>query len=423
MFLTDHDTKIPWTCEQVGILGKEDYASWTNRLKKDYFCDFNSTDDVKAFHCWILNYRPNLVVMEYSLIQSISVDELEDLQATLDHWGINSLLICDNLDQIHQLRGEKWPRAHFMCRPIEEGDFQDRVVRILMERYLASQPLIAVMTQNQFLLDSLRSFMGRYGFHVDQIEKSNVAGLRCKLVCEEPLAVLCDVSERHLLPKTLRENPGQTLLSQVPLFWVSDSKIEIKDISGKIFDPTQFSTLVEKCVAGTQDKTRLQIMRDPHTGLVIKSIFMEVALEQMSLVSKRADEMSLIRFHLDDLLHHDKYFGNIFSTILMSNLALFIKNRVRSTDFVGMGDHGEVWVMLPRCGSYAANIVSQRIVTQFREAAAFGEEEGGFRPCLTTQSYTFPYDFNSSHELLSLFGNNGMQNSLPALLHPDIVTT
>lgn len=396
-------SKFFWKQEPIGVLSGEDLSTWTSSLESKYQCQFFHFREFADFYTWLSVSRPNLVVIEYKKLPLLDTENLSRLFKTLESTGTRILIMCDHLSQIQSLRGRK--NIHFICEPMSVEDFQDRLVRVLVERYLSSQPRLLVMTENELFFANIKNHFSQFGFEVEATEKPSAAGLRSKIVCIEPQAVLCDVAMQHLLPKSMRENPD-TVISRSPFFWIADSHSKNHGVVGTVYEPEKMEELAHKCLAhlGGIHSIYFDIVRDRHTGLALKPLFAQVVLDQMKLAEKRSDEMSLLYFCLKDLQDHDSFYGSIFSTHLIGNLAVFIRNRIRATDFLGLGDPGEVWVMLPRCGLEVADTVCQRIGDQFRDKATFSTENYLFKPDLVYRSYTFPRDFHSQHEVMSLLG-------------------
>lgn len=414
-----------WLQEDIGLYSIAPLEALLQPLAESYPYRFSSHSNFDSLHCWILTQRPQMIILEGESLASARDDQLEILKETLIRWGIISLIISESVEEIHQWRRMNWPRVHFYYGPPSGEQLQKKVVDILSERYLWDQPSVTVVTDKTYLLSHLEMILRLYGIRLQIIGtdgKSASPMARCvePVVCTFPEALLWDVHHwQNGKGPLVDEITSLSQPIQLPHFLISEEKKDASFTdplppyfkSTTVFTPDTFDQLMLGLMDAIFERRqkRVHLCRDGRTGFYHQEIFQNVVLREMAMAERRGEDFSILKFSLESIEKVEKKYGFIFKQALEANLALFIQNRVRASDFVAMGNQGEVLVLLSRVGRQLASLVGERLCHRFAKEATFQDNGADhlFSPKLSYQIFCYPHDIRHMNDLKQALKGEG----------------
>lgn len=366
--------------ERIGCLAGGDVAKTLPLLQH---CLIDVFDELDRMLEWTRAHRPKVLILDHQILTQSSSSEIAELKFIIRELDIHPLMLVNQVDEIHYWRRLGFYQLHFFIGSPGSDEFYEKITRLLAERMLLSTPLVVVVGGTSYLKGHLDRVLKYFGVRTSFLE--NTDEFVASLLAEGPEAL---VVADPVLYEQLRSYPWQEwkieLIQMSPHLGIGHEGGPLLEFSRKI---------VSAIFKRRQEKVK--VCRDWYSGLLIYSAELPLLEKETEMAVIRQESFSIARFTLSDFdLIVEKY-GEIFSTVLESNLGLFIQNNVRKSDIVSHGRHaGEFLLVLNRVSQQQALKIAERVMNQFKAEAAFEDAHSSdFEPQLTAEVVSFPQDF------------------------------
>lgn len=401
--------------EKIGVLSHDCEVVRTHFqgsvLFKSYSLSYHN--DCDAFYWWLVTERPRLVVLQASFLQAISDEKKTLLKEALSTWHIMTVMVCENVQQIRSWRAQDWPSLHFWSKDIND-DFRQRVFSLLNERLLLDKPFVYVLSDAPHFISQVGVLLSYYGIRFCVVKERDRELMAKNILADGPEALLWDgatgLEKPHVFYEEIHQFYGKKknpiflfdLEEKSKPFWwgkLKDCKV-YQSLKTDHFMPDLLEHIYQK------RNEKMKLCRDFSSGLYLIDTFHEVVSKEIPVALSRGEEFSILKISIHDLPEITEKFGVIFANNLVANLGLFVKNHVRSTDFVACGEKpGEALVFFQCLGAPLAKLVGKRLMAEFAKKMSFEDETyGTFNPGLFFEAISFPHEIQCQ-EQLDLFLN------------------
>lgn len=383
--------------------------SLISSFQKDNFC-VEFLENEKEIVGNIRELKPSLFVMDAETSSKIDTSILDKIKSTLKENNIISLILTQDLQQIQFWKEINWPNCYFHFANMQSKAIHDKIVLLLNDHHLLDRPHIAVVSPKPHFINHFEMHLNDYGIRIESFAPPSTIERLQAIEYNSPTFLIWDIASWEGCPKTSSLH-CETLqhMNFKEIFFVYDPWPKAQDLTTLSLPEFNIYTLDQSNEIVTKITQTMKLMhpkvgerlRDHQSGLYLPELFEDEVRKNWAQSSNRSPRFAIAKFKLENLNLIENEFGFIFASELKHNIGLFIQNRVRSSDLVAQGHHGEILLFLDEQPQEAIGGILQRLKDQFQLIASFNQgSKESFIPQLCSDYICYPSQTTSLDELL-----------------------
>ncbi|WP_116473276.1 diguanylate cyclase [Zobellella maritima] len=314
------------------------------------------------------------------------------------------IIISERNDFQSRVRAAKLGAEGYILKPIAMPRLVNRISRILENR--ASPPeRVLIVEDDQLLADHYRLVLEHAGMTVDILQQpelvaETVFSFRPELILMD--LYMPDYSGPELAG-VLRQHDNWTGLPIVYLSAETDLGRQIKALQSGADDFLTKPISDAQLVAAVRVRVKRarvlmsQINQDSLTGLLKHATIKEAV--DMALANAHRDgyPITLAMLDIDFFKHVNDSYGHATGDVVISAVAMLLRQRLRRTDIIGRYGGEEFLAVLPGCDAASAHRIMDKIRQDFAQLP-FSQGDTGFTCTLSVGlacTVSFPADIGA----------------------------
>lgn len=317
--------------------------------------------------------RPDMLIMDVMFEQEgENATEVFALHPNLRALGCPLLFITSTDDFQSRVRAAQLGALGYFLKPLDIPRLVSRMTQIFEQQHAPAQRVL-IVDDDRDLAEHYRLALLAAGMEADVLQQP--AAIMEKIAAFRPELVLMDMHMPDFsgpdLAGVIRQHDNW---SSLPIVYLSaetdlDRQIEAMDRGADDFltKPISDAQLVAAVRIRIERARHLdeQISRDSLTGLLKHASVKEAAAIEVTRARRNGKPVSLAMLDIDHFKLVNDTYGHAVGDVVISSVAMLLRQRLRQSDIVGRYGGEEFVAVLPECDAAHAHRLMEDIRQRF----------------------------------------------------------
>ncbi len=382
---TPGESILVWLVEDDVLLGEElarQLGSFNYMVRL-----FQRIDDAE---CAAQTECPDMLLMDVMFEQEgENATEVFALHPNLRALGCPLLFITSSDDFLSRVRAAQLGALGYFLKPLDIPRLVSRMSQIFEQKRAPSQRVL-IVDDDRDLAEHYRLALLGAGMEADVLQQP--MAIMEKIAAFRPELVLMDMHMPDFsgpdLAGVIRQHDNWSSLPIVYLSAETDLDLQIEAMGRGADDfltkPISDAQLVAAVRVRVERARQLedQINRDSLTGLLKHASIKESAAIEVTRARRNGKPVSLAMLDIDHFKSVNDTFGHAVGDVVISAVAMLLRQRLRQSDIVGRYGGEEFVAVLPECDAAHAHLLMEDIRRRFA-SLRFSQEGKDFRCTLS----------------------------------------